>query len=602
MIFLVFRPAWYALSYSTKNFKNWVSGIDLKGRIIYLSSIIILFSALYILNINNRYFACLNFKNEPSLIKQKELFFNNTDQLEKELSQLASQRKYYLGSVQNNLFCEFLGPELNLNDKQTKLLQSAYNVFMYPFFFQDSGMTDYEIEYEAEELYEQLFDKPINDSEYIYNYGFSKADVHIDKQEIDIIEYGDIAEIQICESYSTNSDFLEEIIIHFELPGNSVVTGLWISDHKNVDKKYPGIVAPSGAAEKVYVNEVLKRVDPALLSQTGTNEYLLRAFPIMNEKTISQDTSFEDKLRKNYQFRLWYRYKTFISKNNNWELPKLLYKWNVKWSDKSETFINGDAFQRPDSWLPEYVTAMEPAKLKEYSVTIADSLQISSKPIESEQYFDFNENIAILIDGSYSMNKCKEKLINNLNDIKELFSDFNEIDCYIVGNDINEMKAVSLLNELDNNPQLFFGKTDYMDMLDNFTSKVNDYANKYESIILISDITEYRYHEDGIIRDYYDENENYDTLRPNKLDCPFIIFNISEEYHQLDSSDFFNQIVYKSKGGFAKNKNELINQLNLDILQDNNLVAFHNDIAYYKSRVLAPTDTLFGFCNKRIYQ
>ncbi len=592
LIILVLRPTWFALKYSTKHFKNMVSGMNLKSRITYFISIIILFSALYMLNINNREFMYLNLKNEPSLLKQKELFFNNMDQIEEELHRSASLRKYYLGSLQNNVFSWIMEDQLNLNDKQTKLLQSSYNVFMYPFFCQDKRMNDYALEYEARTSYEQLFDKPMHESNYFNDFGFSWTNVHIDKQEIDIKEYGDIAEIQICETYSTNSDFQEEIVIHFELPYNSVVTGLWISDDKFSDKKYPGIVAPSGAAQKVYINEVLKRVDPALLSHIGSNKYSLRAFPIMNKKTISQDTLLDDRYKNNYQFRVWYTYKTFISKNNNWVLPKLLYKWNVKWSDKTKTFINGDIYQRSNSWLPNYIAARKAVKLKEHTANIAGSIQINSKPIESTRYFNFNENIAILIDGSYSMNKNRERLIDNLNEIKSLFSNFNKLDCFIVGNDINELEPEHLLDELDANPQLFFGKTHYMAMLDNFTSKINDYANKYKSIVLFSDITNYRYPENGLVWSY-DEYESYDTLRPRKLDCPFIIFNLSKKYHQLNPNDFFNQIVYKSKGGFAKNKNELINLLKYNDQHANNLVVFQGDIAYYKSKVFAPSDTLF---------
>lgn len=318
----------------------------------------------------------------------------------------------------------------------------------------------------------------------------------------------------------------------------------------------------------------------------------------MNEKSISRDTSLDDTFLNNYQFRLWYTYKTFISTEHNWVLPKLLDKWNVQWSDQTKIFINGEITQRPDNWLPEYVAAQKVEKLKEHVANIADSVQISSKPIESTPYFNSNENIALIIDGSYSMNKNRERLIENINEIKGLFSDFNEIDCFVVGSDINELKLEYLLDELTANPQLFFGKTEYMDMLDDFTTKVDDYANKYTSVILISDITRYWYPENGLVwADYYDDNYNeddyYDTLRPRKLDCPFIIFNLSEEYHQINPKDFLNQIVDKSIGGFAKNKTELINLLNINSQDTNNLVVFQDEVAYCKSTVLAPSDTLF---------
>jgi len=593
-IILGLPPVFFAFKYCLKHFMNKVYGMNMKNKVIYLFSTLIIFSNLYVLNIKKPEFLYLNLKNEPSLLKQQEVFFNKMDQIEKELLQVASFRKYYLGSLQNNTFCWSMTGLLDLNIKQTKLLQSIYNVLMFPFFYQDTGKADYVMESDAYSLYEQLFDAPMLECNYFNDIGTPWHSVHIDRQEVVIKEYGDIAEIQICETYSTNSGVQQEIIIHFELPYNSVVTGLWISDDKYYDKKYPGVVAPSGAAQKVYINEVVKQVDPALLSQIGSNKYLLRAFPIMDEGSLALDSLIDDKYKNNYQFRVWYSYKTFISKNNTWVLPKLLYKWNVHWSDKTTTIINGNNYQRPDSWLPEYVVAQKAEKIKEHAATISDSVQIISKPIESCHIYKLNRNIAILIDGSYSMNKNRKRLFEYLHEIKGVFSNFKGIDCFIVGNDIKELKLSKLFEEIAANPQLFFGKTDYMTMLDSFTSRVSDYANKYKSIILISDITDYWYPEDGLLWSYDNEPKGFDTLRPRKLYCPVIVYNLSEEYHQIDPKNFFNQIVYTSNGGFAKNKEELITLLYINNQPDDNLIVSQDGIAYFKSKVFKPSDTLFS--------
>jgi len=593
MLIFVINPALFAFSYSLKNFKEMVYKFNRKARISYLASILILFSALYFLNINSKDFKYLALKNEPSLIKQKEMFFNNTEKLEKELRQSASESYYYLGTVQNNFFCYFLEDELNLNNTWKKHLHSVYNLFMYPFFYQDNVKELNKIEYEAENIYELFFDHPINEYRNYDDYDFSKANVHIDKQEINIKEYGDIAEIEICETYSTMSDFSQEIVCRFALPYNSVVTGLWISDDKNIDKKYPGLIAPSGAAQKVYETQVRKQLDPALLSQIGPDEYLLRAFPIFNKNLAPLDNLLDYKKESNYQFRLWYTYKTLVSRNNSWMLPKLLYKQNVYWSDKTKTFINGEISNRPNSWLPEYITAKKTAILKEHAATISDTVQIRSNPIEPAEWFSFNENVAFLIDGSYSMNKNRKKLIDKFGEIKEMFPNFREIDCFVVGKDINVLKAGRLLDELNGNPQLFFGNTNYMDMLKNFTTKYKGYANNYESIILISDISEYRYSEDGINRTYDYEESHTDTLKPNKLACPFIVIQLSDKIYQLNPNDFFNQLIYKSNGGFAKNKDELINLLNTNSKHFDGLFVFQDGVAYSKSKASAHTDTLF---------
>lgn len=129
-----------------------------------------------------------------------------------------------------------------------------------------------------------------------------------------------------------------------------------------------------------------------------------------------------------------------------------------------------------------------------------------------------------------------------------------------------------------------------MDMLKNFTTKTKEYANKYEAIILLSDISEYRY---GIVWDYNNNERYVDTLRPTKLECPFIIIKLSEKNNQVDQNDFFNQLIYKSNGGFAKTRNELINLLYINSKHVDNLVVFQDGVAYFKSKSSAPTDTLF---------
>ena len=209
ILLLVLPPVIFAFKFSIKRFRYLVYNLNIKAKATYLFSIIILFSALYFLNIQSKDYTYLLLGSEPSVVKQKEIFFNNIDKIDKELHQTASIRHYYLGSLQNNFLCEMSEEGLELNNTQKKLVQSAYNIFMYPFFYQDTGKVDYEVEYEAEKLYEQLFDKPINEYNYDNYFSFSNENVHIDKQEIDIKEYGDIAEIQICETYSTNSDFSE---------------------------------------------------------------------------------------------------------------------------------------------------------------------------------------------------------------------------------------------------------------------------------------------------------------------------------------------------------------------------------------------------------
>ena len=72
----------------------------------------------------------------------------------------------------------------------------------------------------------------------------------------------------------------QEVVFNIRLPKNESV----VSDLKlglNLEKQ--GIVAPRGAAEKVYQDSMRRNIDPALISQVGPNTYRLRVFPVLSK-------------------------------------------------------------------------------------------------------------------------------------------------------------------------------------------------------------------------------------------------------------------------------------------------------------------------------
>ena len=84
------------------------------------------------------------------------------------------------------------------------------------------------------------------------------------------------------------SDDNQEFIVYFSAPSSySVISDLKLGLHGEMQ----GIVAPRGAARRVYEDAIRTRRDPALLEKVGTNSYSLRVYPVpwkRDEKTLGK--------------------------------------------------------------------------------------------------------------------------------------------------------------------------------------------------------------------------------------------------------------------------------------------------------------------------
>jgi putative PEP-CTERM system integral membrane protein len=437
----------------------------------------------------------------------------------------------------------------------------------------------YEDAIKAQELYEKYFDGSIqkleketilksmkstwdNDGIEAGLLNVNQEKVLIKKQEITINEKNDIAEIEIYEVYQSQSFDRQEIFYYFSLPQNSVITGLWLSDDDE-KKKYAFNVSPRGAAQKVYQQEVQRRVDPSLLEQVGPNQYRLRAFPIEPKtKEYSDRNSFNDfTIEEGSEFHLWLSYKTLINADNEWELPKLLEKRNVYWSDNTELIINNKKVNKGDSWLPKKINTNHIAKIQPHTVQISASTHIKIEPKVLDHSINLeNKKIMLLIDGSYSMLKEQEYLLNTLLDFENKGFKPNNINCLIINESIQKYTLNELIKKIENNAALFFGTTNYMNIVNQFK---NSNSNSYDAIIILSD------------KGNYESSE--DTLNAIQLNTPLSILHISEQQTPI-YNDAFLETIQNSDGHIVRTVNELIDQMNLT--KNSNLINYENSIMY----------------------
>ncbi len=425
IVFLPIAIVWLYISAFIRNYKINIP----KGKAITFTTLGINIALLFILNISQP--QSLSFdKLELDFSKSENIqeFNNNSEKIKKGLLNAYLSKYRYISSVKSNNHIEAMYRESFGADGFAEGAQSVYNFIMSPFLYNGSMRID---ALKAEEYYEKYFDGNIqkHEKEAIIKAMKSTWDsdgieagllnvnqekVHIEEQEITINEFNDIAEIEIYEVYKNMTFSRQEIFYYFSLPPNSVITGLWLSDDANNRKKFSFNVSPRGAAQKVYKEEVRRRVDPSLLEQVGPNQYRLRAFPIEpKRKDYMNGRRNGYTIKEGAEFHLSLSYKTLISADNKWLLPRLSEKRNVYWSEDTRLIVNNNVMDKEDNWLPESINASSKGNINTHIAKVLDSLFIKMETTKTETPFNLeNKKLSLLIDGSYSMLKEKDNLLH----------------------------------------------------------------------------------------------------------------------------------------------------------------------------------------------
>ncbi|MCA9927905.1 MAG: TIGR02921 family PEP-CTERM protein, partial [Anaerolineales bacterium] len=262
---------------------------------------------------------------------------------------------------------------LGLEPANAKQIQTAYETIAKPILYQPvNRVSAYEWDWEnqafteepqeAAELYQQYFDEPIVEGERETVVRAARSTWSIDQaranwqavddreilltnQEVTITEHGDWAEFELHEVYENQTWQRQEVVYYFSLPETAVLTGIWLGNSDNRDDRFTYHVAPRGAAQATYRNEVRRNIDPALLEQIGPSQYRLRAFPV---EPIRWNWDAETGRSTEYSsppLHLWVTWQV-MADGDNWPLPYLAKKFNVYWTDDTERLLNGE----PVNW------------------------------------------------------------------------------------------------------------------------------------------------------------------------------------------------------------------------------------------------------------
>ena len=166
---------------------------------------------------------------------------------------------------------------LHLGDAWGERVERLFAVVARPLLFEGQGQPAERAE--AARRYAEFFDVPLQKGEKdrvlhalesTYNRDDREAGllsegerkVWVARQEVGVVEHGDWAEVELHEVYENRTPQQQELFYYFSLPETAAVVGLWLGESEDRSKAFVYTLAPRGAAQQVYRQEVQRRVDP----------------------------------------------------------------------------------------------------------------------------------------------------------------------------------------------------------------------------------------------------------------------------------------------------------------------------------------------------
>ena len=420
-------------------------------------------------------------------------------------------------------------------------IQKGFNVLTAPFTYQGTAA---DID-KAAQLYAQFFDTPILRGEHAtiqkalqstFNRSEAKAGlddinqkrVWLESQHITVTPQGDWADVELYEVYQNKTTLPEEVLYYFSLPESAAITGLWLSDEAKVPKKYPFTIAPRGAAQQVYTNQVQRNVDPALLEQVGPQQYRLRAFPVpATTQTLGSQTETP-------RLFLWLQYKV-LKQPSGWQLPTLREQRNVFWTDATKRFVNAKTVSASEQWLPATLPA-ESTPPTSHQMTLPWGAQLLATPVAQSGYqLPQGKRFAVLLDQSRSMEAHRPEVVESFRWLKDKILPQNSADLYLTAIAPAQPQRLEHLEQSNFDPAstVFYGMVQPKEMLTQFQQLRGD--RSYDAILVLTDAGSYEL--------------NNNTKLTGKLPAPLWLVHLGGLAFAYDDATL--KAIQDSDGGVA---------------------------------------------------
>jgi len=280
----------------------------------------------------------------------------------------------------------------------------------------------------------------------------------------------------------------QEVVYYFSLPESAVITGVWLGNSKNRDERDVYRVAPRGAAQAVYRNEVNRRFDPALVEQIGPRQYRLRIFPIEGGRAQwSGRTDERQTIEEGKPLHMWLTWRVLASENA-WMMPHLAEKRNVYWDRFSERLVNGQPMEADDdTWLPSAIPATSDVTPVAHQMDFQNGKSVVVRPLSAGDLPELSDDtrLAVVLDRSRSMVEYQAEVSETLNGLKERHNS-QPIDLYLTASPYRGEKASrTTLNQVNPETIMYYGGQNAAELLTQFDAlKEND---RYDAILVLTD-------------------------------------------------------------------------------------------------------------------
>ncbi|NER38735.1 MAG: TIGR02921 family PEP-CTERM protein [Oscillatoria sp. SIO1A7] len=509
-----------------------------------------------------------------------------------------SSYRYISTWDRNNHIREMYRNIFGMEKANAHVVQYLYNQFLSPFLYRGSR-SDSE---RSEKLYADFFDAPIQKAERsaieraiksTFDRGQVKAGlldinqekVWIARQEIAVKERGDWADVELYELYENQTPESLETFYSFSLPESAVLTGIWLGESDNRDKRFRFQISPRGAAQQVYNDQVRRwrPIDPALLEQVGPRHYRLRVFPIPARLT-SLPLGANSERQEQPKQHLWLTYKV-MRQEEGWPLPQLGEKRNAFWTRKTELIYNGQEIERPkNAWLPEFVSPAESALEADspdsapesapdsapqfapqlHEVNLPGNYRIVAKPLAAENYsLPQGERFAIILDTSRSMAANSEELEESFTWLQKVFAAKNDVDLYVTASAGAASQRIENIADFDRSQIVFYGGLQFQEMLQQFDRLRGN--TSYDAILLVTD------------RGSYELSE--DNQKLPAMPAPFWIVHLGGLPQAYDDATL--KVIQYSRGGVSTNIQQALRRLATQADLDESIVSVVDGYAWF---------------------
>ena len=472
----------------------------------------------------------------------KRNLVDNSEDVRKRLVQAYLGRYQYMSSIDTaNLLTRIYIEAFSITDEQALVPQNILNALLRPLLYEGDARADAE---KAAIAYEEFFDIPIQKAErkeivdtLRFNWerrldngagllDASEEKVYLESQSIDVDVVGSLATITVDQKLVNQTYEDLETVVHFTLPDHAVMTGVWLSEDESNPEHHSFIVAPRGAAQSVYNDQVNRNIDPALLEKVGPQQYRLRVYPVPGLR-------FQGKNKDPLIIPMYARiqYQSLVDSSDGWPVPKVLEQRNLYWDEQTLDTINGDEFPRhgKGDWIPGDVAKVNTVKRQLTEMSLINGRSVWAIPreiasLQSERSYSYSQWVAktaVIIDGSRSMETHAEHLTSVIEQLEGATVYFCQKMC----------KAIETA-ELDQ--VVFFGNSSTRTHLKAYSDLVS--IPEYDNVLVLTDSGSYEL-----------ENDEPSVLQ---FDTPVWVLHMAGDQPYAYPDDLLSA-VRQSGGGFG---------------------------------------------------